>query len=213
MGVVGLLLWAASGAGCQPQEIYLFDERPGPSLVDAGRGNGGSAGASEPAPPRTPPACESAACEACRVNATPCPAESNLFCHPISGECALGCDPEAPDQGAACPLDQVCHPVAGLCVECVTSASCTAPLGACDTERNRCVECTAAGDTCPAARSVCDTEAQRCVECVTVANCTADDDARFCFESRCVECRTNADCTLEPDRPICSDEFECEDED
>ena len=224
----GAIAWVA----CQPQEIYLFED----VAVDAGRGSAGSAGApSQPeAPaPRTPPACESAACQECQDSAT-CAAASNLFCHPRTGQCALGCDPEAADQGVVCPLNQVCHPIDRLCVDCATSADCTtAGLRACDVERGRCVECTATAD-CTGPRSVCDTDAQRCVEClgeegcglldvcndatqqcvecVSPADCTADDDARFCFQARCVECRIDADCT-EPDRPICSDEFECEDED
>jgi hypothetical protein len=217
-GALGMLLGVLAGVACEPQEIYLFER--GNLSVDAGRGNagpgnGGSAGApSEPEPPeaRTAPPCESAECEACQADVTRCPRQSNLFCHPRTGECALGCDPEAANQGTLCPSNQVCHPVDGVCVDCVSSVSCTmAGLGACDTERGTCVECTGPA-SCPAARPVCDTDAQRCVECLTLADCN-DDDARFCFQSRCVECRTRADCTIEPDRPICSDEFECEDED
>lgn len=220
-GALGVLLGVAS-AGCDPQEIYLFERRE--LAVDAGRGNGGGAGGgggggagapSEPEPPepRTPPACDSPECEECQASATRCPAASNLFCHPRSGECALGCDPAAAEQGTVCPLNQVCHPVDGLCVDCVTSASCTAPgLGVCDTAPGRCVECL--GEEGCGLLDVCDDETRQCVECVELDDCTANDDARFCFESRCVECRTDADCALaEPDRPICSDEFECEDED
>lgn len=238
-GAALALLVAVQGVGCEPQEILLF-EPVSPPGVDSGvsgiSGAGGSAEGPEPAAAPSQPACESEACEECLSRATPCRADANLFCHPRTGECALGCDPEAQEEARVCPSNQVCHPVDGLCVGCVTSLDCgsTPGLVACDEQRGSCVECTASSE-CPLSRPVCDTQAQRCfeclpdegcgdpevchptrlqcVECVTVADCTDSDD-RFCEDSRCVECRTDADCAAaEPDKPFCSPELECEDDD
>jgi hypothetical protein len=244
---------ATSGAllACEPQDIYLFDAPPTQTRTDAG--------SSVPSPPpseseapsssnppagendagSTPvqPACESAECEACVQQASCKLTGAQFFCHPVSGGCALGCDPAAPLQQAGnCPAAELCQPRLGLCVDCVSNGDCGGQLPTCDPERGSCVECIASGD-CPAQQPLCDASTSRCIECSTDADCSAtgevclagaqrcvqcrndadcgasDDDVRCLLsEQRCVECLSDADCTEDPQKPICSSELECDDD-
>jgi hypothetical protein len=230
-------------SGCEPQEIYLFDGPPSTSTQrepDAGDPPdvpSTEADAAAPPPAREQPACESAACESC-VERGACNIESTvLFCHPVTGDCELLCDAEAPAQMPGnCPSDERCDARIGLCVECVQNTDCYGPLAACDIARGTCVECVGP-ETCPVQRPVCDVEAARCIECNSNADCAAtgevclpgpqrcvqcrndadcagrDDDVHcLAGELRCVECVTDDDCVEEPDKPFCSSELECEDE-
>jgi hypothetical protein len=135
------------------------------------------------------PDCRSDACNACVAGAMCAGSSLVSWCHPASGTCAQACDPAATAaQVGSCPAPQRCSPELGLCVACVTN------------------------DDCGGASPVCDED--RCVQCVIDADCSGREDDRLCMgdERRCVECRDNSDCT-DPQRPICSDEYECEDED
>lgn len=229
-------------AGCEPQDIYLFDEpEVSPEQgTDADRDAG-----NDPAPPAEPstdepapraqPECTSEACERC-VETGDCDVEATqYFCHPATGACKLPCDPEAAAE-RACIADERCDPELGLCVECVTAVDCGAATPACDPRRGECVECVGPSD-CPPERPTCDVDAARCIECLSDADCSAtgavclagpqrcvqcrsdldcsglEEDSR-CLPERqvCVECLVDGDCTSDPRRPFCSSENECEDE-
>ncbi len=211
------LLVAFAWAGCEPQDIYLFEtvSRSGAAGMAGGgaQGVGPEAGQPDAPEPRSPPACESPECESCAADAMRCRAEGgSFFCHPRSGECALACNPQADASEPVCLSGQVCHPDYGVCVECIDRGECAAGiLRECDTRSGACVECVEAAD-CAVPGQSCDPISFTCVSCVMDVDCAGSED-RFCLpsEGRCVECRTSADCTLEPDRRICSSEFECED--
>lgn len=232
-------------SGCEPQDIYLFDGPPTTSTQrepDAGAPPPyvptAEPDAAAPPPAREQPACESQECEAC-VTRNACNVTSTvLFCHPVTGDCELLCDADAPaDMPGNCPAAERCDARLGLCVDCVENADCAyGPLKACDVARGTCVECVGP-ETCPVQRPVCDVEAslciecssnadcaatgevclpgpQRCVQCRDDADCAGRDDDVHCLagELRCVECVTDSDCTAESDKPFCSSELECEDE-
>lgn len=229
---------------CEPQEIYLFDE------ASSGLEEADDAGADEPepapsAPPSEPddteppppereqPQCLSDECEQC-VARGDCSVQATLFCHPVTGECELPCDPEISEQ-RACPATDQCDPVTELCVECVESDNCTSgPRRVCNLARGQCVECVTADD-CPGTRPICDPQArcvecidsgdcgpgllcqpgaQRCVQCIENSDCRFSDDDVFCLPGaqRCVECLVDADCTEDRSKPFCSSENDCEDE-
>jgi hypothetical protein len=228
-------------SGCEPQDIYLFDE---PAASDEGREDAGSY---EPEPDaetpevETPqgeqPACTSEACEQCVARADCRLDAADLFCHPETGACKLPCDAEASAEERTCPASERCDARIELCVECVVDADCGGgPLAACDRTRGECVECLDSS-TCPSERRTCDVASSRCVGCLVNADCAATgelcllgeqrcvqcrddgdcsalDDDNLCLlgEQRCVECVDDGDCTADPRRPFCSSERECEDE-
>jgi hypothetical protein len=235
----------ASAPGCEPQDIYLFDEAAEVAEPDAGRTE------PEPRPPSNPepddtededagaplqPACVTPACESC-VEGGLCDVESTtFFCHPVTADCRLACDPEAPPGSRPCPADEHCD-ARGVCVACELDEDCSAgPLPVCDRVRNICVECTAPSD-CVGEQTVCDLEnsrcvgcvgdgdcapaevclpgEQRCVQCRDDDDCSSFDEANLCLpgELRCVECVDDGDCASDPSRPFCKwSEHECDDE-
>ena len=225
--------------GCEPQDIYLFDElRPRPSDDAGARPAPSPSDEPEPAPPAPEqPDCVSDACRAC-VSRDDCRAgTTSFFCHPETGACALSCDADAPDPAEVCPAPQHCEPRLGLCVDCVTDADCAGALSRCDVPRGECVECVVS-DTCPIERPRCELPESRCVECLDDTDCSATgevclpgeqrcvqcrndvdcrgvDEAPRCFldQQRCVECLVDADCPpQDPDKPFCTDELECDDD-
>lgn len=231
--------WFAIGVGCEPQDIYLFDEPEVAVEEDAG-----SEPEPEPepepdaeAPPFEPPTCESEACDECAEGDVCSNPSAPLYCHPVTGLCRLPCDPAAPATAVQCPGSQRCDADIRLCVECVESSDCSeGSLTACDDERGECVECVGP-ETCPAERRICDLGDHACVECVEDDDCAANQlclpGAQRCVQCRddadcqgleddnrclpgtyiCVECVDNGDCTSDPTRPFCSQqEHECEDE-
>lgn len=233
----GSAIASVAAVGCEPQDIYLFDE------ASAGL-EGGDAGVDEPAPapsepePAAPPAreqpsCESEECNRCMDRGGCSTATATLFCHPITGDCELPCDPGAE---RACPATDQCDPVLELCVQCVSDADCNyGPRQMCNVSRGQCIEC-ALDQDCPSERPLCDPYSrcvecvedgdcaatggvcqpgpQRCVQCRDDRDCRAIDDDTFCLigQQRCVECVTDSDCTDDPHKPFCSSENECEDE-
>jgi Cys-rich repeat protein len=241
---VAMALGAVQLCACEPQDIHLFDRvapdagspvnRPLPppdAAVDP---------SPDPAPPaRAQPACESAECERCVLDALCGSGALPLLCHPQTGDCLLACDPEpGAEAPLVCPSTLSCEPRLGLCVECVTALDCGGALRSCDSERGvcvgcmddaacspsapacdipnqRCVECTE-DSHCPT--GVCQISRFSCVECLSNADCPAlggDDDDELCHPEllTCVECLSNADCQRsDPDKPICKEELECDDE-
>jgi hypothetical protein len=210
----------ASAPGCEPQDIYLFDEAAEAAEPDAGGAE------PEPSPPSKPepdmaddedagapmqPACVTPACENCEADGD-CDVESTTyFCHPVTASCRLACDPEAPLNSRPCPGDERCD-ARGLCVDCVVDADCgPGPLPVCDRTRNVCVECTT-GSNCSSELPVCDVEASRCVECVVDRDCLATGEVCLPGAQRCVQCRDDADCSsfdeanrCVPDLLICAE--------
>lgn len=223
---------------CEPQAVRLFsdaqvavDAGAPPPVIDA----------NVPPPPPPPaleqPECRSDACRRCI--AEPCVvAGAQWLCHPVTGECALPCEPVS--DSSQCPREQTCHPDFAVCVDCVGNAECGAAAPACDTQRNECVECVSEA-ACSAPTPACDTIAQRCVTCLEDRHCGAglvcdrgNQRCVQCFEDEhcagvgvgddlqprcdtqrnvCVECLGDADCTSDPDKPFCKlSEFECDDE-
>lgn len=228
-------VWLAGA--CAPQDVRLFapastdadtDELPTP---DAG------GPPDEPVAPPAPvqPACQSEACEACVAAAACVFGTSPGLCHPLTGACAVACDPVPPNVGVVrrCPAGQLCHPEYALCVQCLDASACSVEgARACDEARGVCVGCVD-DTTCGGGEAVCDTTAQRCVECTPDSGCplgsVCDPDRLQCVgcvddgdcggedgrcllsQQICVECLDNDDCT-EPDRLLCNDEFECDDD-
>lgn len=203
----------AFAAGCEPQDIYMFDEPvaqtrsdAGPSEPEPAPSSEGSEpnetsesddGGSEPGDSADPddagrvtseqPECRSDACNACVADGMCAGSSALSWCHPARGTCAQACDPAAAaSQVGSCPAPQRCSPALGLCLACITS------------------------DDCGGASPVCDDG--RCVQCSSDSDCSNREDERLCLvaEGRCAECRDNTDCT-DPERPVCSDEYECED--
>jgi hypothetical protein len=227
----------ASAPGCEPRDIYLFDEAP----VDEPEPRPPS----ESAPDDTDvedaglplqPACDTPECESC-VERGACNFEaSTLLCHPVTASCRLPCDPDAPVEQPNCPADEhcdarglcvecrmdadcgsdslrACDGARGVCVECATDSHCPVERPTCDVEGSLCVECLVDGD-CAATGEVCLPGAQRCVGCRNDADCSSFDEDNRCLpdELRCVECLVDGDC-LEPDKPFCKvSEHECDDE-
>jgi hypothetical protein len=195
-------------AGCEPQDIYMFDPPPVLARADAGasepepEGSDDDSGPDDSSDPEDladredagglaseQPDCRSQACNTCVEDAACAGDGAVSWCHPTSGTCAQACDPAAAiSQVGSCPAPQRCDPELGLCVACITN------------------------DDCGGLSSVCDEG--RCVQCLTDADCSGREDERRCLgEQRlCVECRDSSDCT-DPQRGICSGEYECEDED
>jgi Cys-rich repeat protein len=185
------------------------------------------------------PACESAECERCVLDASCGSGALPLLCHPQTGECLLACDPEPRAEApVVCPSTLRCEPRLGLCVECVTALDCGGALRSCDSERGVCVGCMN-DDACSPSAPACDIPNQRCVECTDDSHCPTgvcqtsrfscvecqndddcpalggDDDDELCHPDllTCVECLSNADCQRsDPDKPICKEELECDDE-
>jgi hypothetical protein len=94
---------------------------------------------------------------------------------------------------------------AGQCVQCTDDSSCKALAGspACNTAKNKCVECTGHGHCLPAA-PLCDTTANRCLPCKASNECAllADPKRAVCSPAgSCVQCTKNADCS--GDTPLC----------
>jgi hypothetical protein len=237
----GALLCAVA-AGCEPQDIYLFDEVAEPPEPDAG----GDEPEPEPEPDAEAPAfeqppCGSRACDDCVADGDCSLAAGTLFCHPATGSCEVPCDPDAPAEDRQCPASQQCNPDFGLCVDCVVSDHCSGgPLQACDAERGVCVECVGP-DTCTTPeRPYCDVTDQLCVGCRGDDDCAAAGQVCLLGEQRCVQCRVDADCigfeddnrcvtddnvcgecvddsdciAIDPTRPFCRQtDHECEDED
>lgn len=232
----------AGAAGCEPQDIYLFDEaegRPPAAVPDAGRDQ------PEPLPPSDEdsddepvgmqPACVTPACRQCVANAD-CRLESTtLYCHPLTAECKVPCEPDAVGDERACPKGEHCD-ASGLCVDCVLNEHCGAgPTPVCDGLQGVCVQCVGAAD-CPGERPICDDArcvecvddgdcaatgevclpgAQRCVQCRNDADCSGGDDEVRCLPEQllCVECLDDGDCAGDPEKPFCKlSEHECDDE-
>jgi hypothetical protein len=185
-------------AGCQPQDIYLFDPTPPVAArVDAGSMTPpaplepADEPDAAPSPPEQPP-CASQACTDC-VAQQLCAGSSRFsVCHPRTGRCALACEPGAGDAALQCPLGERCDPALELCVACLGDTDCSGSLAICDTRLNRCVECTS-NENCPAIRPVCDASLS-CVECVEDGDCAATGEVCLAELSRCVQCRDDADC-------------------
>lgn len=234
-------LVCAIAAGCEPQDIYLFDEVEAPE-PDAGDDEpepepGPETEPDAEAPSFEQPPCETAECEECLE--VGCGVQSaSLFCHPVTGLCKVQCDPVTPAGDRPCPGTQRCDTEIGLCVDCVGSDDCSGgPLQACDVERGVCVECVGP-DTCTTPGQLyCDVTAQECVECLDDPQCGAgqvclpgdqrcvqcvDNDDCIGFEDDnlcvpgnvCGECLTDDDCVaIDPTRPFCRQlDHECEDE-
>jgi hypothetical protein len=225
-------------AACEPQAVRLFTE------VGVARDAGSPpppSDATVPPPPTTEeqPDCVSAACESCVAEPGECVvAGAQWLCHPVTGECALPCEPVS--DSSQCPREQTCHPELRLCVDCAGNADCGGATSACDTERNVCVECTSEAQ-CAAPTPGCDTDAQRCVTCTAARHCApglicdtdtfsciqckvnddcngtgvGDDPTPVCDTSRnvCVECLRDEDCRSDPDKPFCKlSELECDED-
>jgi hypothetical protein len=201
-------LWFAIAVGCEPQDIYLFDE-PEVSVEEDAGSEPGPEPEPEPdaeAPAFEPPSCESEACNECVENGDCNYAAAPLYCHPVTGSCRLPCDPAPTATGLRCPANQSCDGDLRLCVECVGSADCSdASRTACDTERGECVECVGP-ETCPAERRICDVENRACVECLEDGECAAN---QVCVEQRCVQCRDDGDCQALEDDNVCSPDNVC----
>ncbi|MEZ4328651.1 MAG: hypothetical protein R3B40_25730 [Polyangiales bacterium] len=100
----------------------------------------------------------------------------------------LGMDAAPPDMGddlgpdlgpdlgvcGACGNGTVCDPDSMTCVQCVTAADCTGPLGQCNAMH-------------------------QCVACLTEAHC--DGSTPYCVAETCAACRNNGDCPLTD--PVC----------
>jgi hypothetical protein len=227
----------AVAAGCEPQDIYLFDETAEGSEPDAGDDEPEPEPEPDAAPPAfEPPMCASNACDECVERG--CSVQSaTLFCHPVTGICRLPCDPETPAGDRPCPGDQHCDTSIGLCVDCVGPDDCSGgSLQACDVERGVCVECVGPATCTAPGRGVCDPTTyqcvgclddpdcdgqvclrseQRCVQCLDDGDCSGFEDDNLCVPGAyvCGECVDNAQCAaIDPTRGICSDEYECEDE-
>jgi hypothetical protein len=227
----------AVAAGCEPQDIYLFDEVEETPEPDAGD-DGPEPGPDAAPPAFEPPMCDSEACDECVEDGC---VVSNFFCHPVTGVCRAPCEPPgAPGAEPACPGGQHCDTSIGLCVDCVGSDDCSdGPLLACDTERGVCVECVGP-ETCTPDRGICDQTAQecvgcrvdesdcaagqvclpdgqRCVQCLVDDDCSGLEDDNRCVpgEYVCGECLIDDDCVaIDPTRPFCRQaDHECEDED
>lgn len=206
----------ASVNGCEPRDIYLFDEAAEVDAPDAGSDEPEPTPPSSPEPDDsdeedaaapTPPECVTPACESC-VDEGRCDVESTTyFCHPVTASCRLACDPQAAVNSRPCPGDERCD-ARGLCVDCVTDADCGPGLPVCDRTRNVCVECTA-DSNCSGGRPVCDLGASLCVACVDDGDCGG---AAVCLpgEQRCVQCRDDADCRSFDETNRCMpDELRC----
>jgi hypothetical protein len=223
-------------AGCEPQDIYLFDDPPAQNRADAG--TGGSEPGSEPedtddpedtdesedadesedteGPESVQPDCRTAACDVCVEQGLCELPGAVVWCHPESGFCLLACDPAAlAGEVGSCPAPQRCDPELGLCVACVSNDDCGEPFPVCDARIGDCVECSSTADCATRGGGVCAQPERRCVQCLSNVDCSGFEEDPVCLvaEQRCVECLVNSDCTREPDRPLCSSEFECEDSD
>jgi hypothetical protein len=225
-------------AACEPQTVRLFSDVG--AVPDAGtpRPPDRDTGVTPPPPSIEQPACQSDACRSCVADSDPCiVAGTQWLCHPVTGECALPCEPVS--DSSQCPREQSCHPEYRVCVdclvngdcgnvacdtqrnecvECTSDAQCNAPTPACDTDAQRCVACTA-DRHCEADGLVCNTSTQVCVQCVSNADCNGtgigDDPTPACDTSRnvCVECLSDDDCRSDPDKPFCRlSELECDDD-
>lgn len=229
---------------CEPQDIYLFDQDTAGLTEDAGSEQPEQPEPEQPelepdaAPPaRVQPRCDpdSEACEEC-VERDACSSPGAVFfCHPVTGECELACDPETDAQVGTCLDDDRCEPSLGLCVECLGNDDCAdGALRVCNTQRGECVECVGSLG-CTSDRPVCVPDTSTCVECQFDVDCPG---GSVCLDQSCVQCRDNTDCTsgddnlclpgqqicvecvtgadcveVDPSRPFCSSEYECEDED
>ena len=225
--MLGSALLALLILACAPEDVYLFerDEAATSAPPDAGAPESNpdvvpavpDAGEPEPAAPveRVQPACESQACEEC-LEGGDCAGSALPLCHPVSGQCVVGCEPSAGDQAGNCPGAARCDRELGVCVECLIGDDCAAPAPACDIPSGRCVACVSAADCAPSA-PVCDTSAFECVGCVVDGDCAAA--SGVCQEStrRCVECELDADCLArgasggddDDDERICSPALRC----
>jgi hypothetical protein len=195
----GAILCAVA-AGCEPQDIYLFDEAEPVVEDDAGMDEPEPPPASDNTPPDddlpepVQPTCVSPACQRCVADGDCSAGAAELFCHPVTGDCKLPCDPEASSEQRACTAAERCDRDIGLCVDCVQDADCSSALApVCDLARGGCVECADSSD-CPAERPVCDAEAARCIECVVDADCAATGGVCLPGAQRCVGCRDDRDC-------------------
>jgi hypothetical protein len=114
-----------------------------------------------------------------------------------------------------------CEADAGVCVECLSSANCFAPYGACDARTHRCVECVTSADcgtgACEVVTNHCGKSCTSIAECFlssapTCADghiCGVCDDENDCnnglhcekASGQCVECTMASDCP--GDRPLC----------
>jgi hypothetical protein len=157
-------------------------------------------------------------CVGC-ISSADCPAGSvcdvtNNAC--VQGQCASAADCDdgdpctinpcntathtcGPVSAVVCPSGKVCAPSgqnAGTCVECISSADCSA--GVCDVTSNTCVACVSAADCDdgdPCTINPCNTATHMC-GLISDVVCPS---GRFCAPSgqnagRCVQCLTNADC-------------------
>ena len=117
---------------------------------------------------------------------------TNNPCNTATHTCGLISD-------IVCPSGKVCAPSgqnAGTCVECNSSADCSA--GVCDVTSNTCVACVSAADCDdgdPCTNNPCNTATHTC-GLISDVLCPS---GRFCAPSgqnvgRCVQCLTNADC-------------------
>jgi hypothetical protein len=234
--VLGASALLCALVACEPQAVRLFDVVA--PLPDAGTPPVADSG-TPPAPPPEieQPVCRTDACRSCVADSDACVvAGVQWLCHPVTGECALPCEPMS--DSSQCLREQTCHPDLLLCVDCIVNDECGG--AACDTERNVCVECTSEAQ-CSAPTPACDTVAQRCITCLEprhcgaglvcdtpnqrCVQCVADDDCvgvgvgddlqPRCDTSRnvCVECLSDDDCASDPEKPFCKlSELECDDE-
>jgi len=153
---------------------------------------------------------------------TDCKDPARAFC--VSNAC-VGCD----QAGAGACAGLLCAPagtanVGGQCVQCLTSATCSAATPICTA--NTCTACTTASQclakspttpacsasgacvqctdntTCSGATPVCDTTTNKCVQCLTSARCSGA--TPICTANTCAACTTASQCVAKsPTAPAC----------
>jgi hypothetical protein len=212
----------AIGAGCEPQDIYLFDEAydadDGAEVAERDAGGEQSEAAlpddsadSDDAggPAVIQPECLTEACWQC-VEARTCRLELTTFvCHPVTADCKAPCDPEAAAEQPQCPPGEVCDD-RGLCVGCRSDADCgPGPTPVCAAARGVCVQCIESSD-CSSELPICDVEASLCVECRDDGDCEAAGEVCLAGPQRCVQCRDDDDCgSFDDDNRCLPDEQRC----